>query len=121
MSAAEQLALPGVRPLPAQTRAGEIEARARRFVEEHPDVWRLFVEFTHELIRAGRETYSARAVLHRIRWHAAIAWTDGREFKINDHVSPCFARWFHEAYPEHAGFFRTRARVSELDAPRGES
>ncbi|HHH29088.1 MAG TPA: hypothetical protein ENK57_12195 [Polyangiaceae bacterium] len=121
MSAAEQLALFEFRPVPApSTRADEIEERARIFVKKNPEVWRLFVRFTHELIRAGRANYSARAVLHRIRWHAAIQ-TEGDDYKINDHVTPVFARWFHEAYPEHAGFFRTRERTSSQSRPRGQS
>lgn len=121
MSAAEQLPLFELRPVPAMsTRADEIEARARAFVEKNPTVWRLFVRFTHELIRAGREHYSSDAVIHRIRWYTVVE-THGDEFKVNNNFSAVFARWFHEAYPEHAGFFRTRERTSSQSRPRGQS
>lgn len=86
-----------------------IELAARAFVEENPRVWALFVRFTFELIRAGREHYSADAVFHRIRWHTAIETNDD-EFKVNNNHVACFARWFDATYPEHVGFFRMRGR-----------
>lgn len=110
-----QLAL-GARSGPVYDDSGEssdapdrIELAARWFVEENPHVWALFVRFTFELIRAGREHYSADAVFHRIRWHTAIETNDA-EFKVNNNHAACFARWFDATYPEHVGFFRMRGR-----------
>jgi hypothetical protein len=111
------------RPVPAarlSTRSTELENEARKFVAAHPEIWRLFLRFTHELIGAGREHYSSDAVLHRIRWYTAVE-SHGEEFKVNNNFSAVFARWFHDAYPERAGFFRTRQRVSEHQRPRGIS
>lgn len=81
------------------------------FVDFHQanlGVWSLFRQYTFELIRAGRRHYSARAVLHRIRWHADIETTTGDGFKINNNHSAYYARMFMEFYPEHDGFFHVR-------------
>ena len=118
-----QLGLFEERPIPVErpsSRGDEIEAAARRFVKLNPDVWQLFLRFTFELIGAGREHYSSDAVLHRIRWYTAVE-TSGDEFKVNNNFSAVFARWFHDAYPERAGFFRTRARTSSTRRPRGSA
>ena len=117
----EQMTLAGFRPIPAATtREAEIDAKARRFVSENPTVWALFVRFTMELIHAGREHYSSDAVVHRIRWYTSVE-TTGDEFKISNSYTAVFARWFHEAYPEHAGFFRTRTRPSSRQIATGRS
>lgn len=101
------------RPIPpGESRAEEIDRRAREFVEANPEVWRLYCKYALELISRGWSHYSSDAVVHRIRWHHAIETTD-RDFKINDHYTAPFARMFHRAYPEHAGFFRLRERPSE--------
>lgn len=122
MSAAAQLPLFELRPVPsAPSRADEIEARARRFVASRPEAWRLFVRFTFELLRSGRDHHSSDAVLHRIRWYTAIELASGEEFKVNNDFSAVFARWFHGAYPEHDGFYRTRERTSARRAARGRS
>lgn len=75
------------------------------------DVGTLFEKFALELVRSGRKRYSARAIIHRIRWHYHVE--RGIDFKVNDHCSTPLARWFHETYPQHNGFFETRERREE--------
>ncbi len=86
-----------------------------RFHNEHPDVWALFVQFTLELIAAGREHFGASAVWERIRWETAVnpAYRDRRDFKVNNNFQPFYARWFMAAYPQHDGFFRTRRMTTQ--------
>lgn len=72
------------------------------------DVVVLFEAFTKTVIASGMERYSARAVIHRIRWHHHIEKGD-REFKCNNNWTPALARWFMQKYPQHDGFFETRA------------
>lgn len=72
-----------------------------------PDVCALFEKLTLELINAGWAHYSARAILHRIRWHFHVEKGD-RNFKANNNWTPAMARWFMEVYPSSRGFFRIR-------------
>ena len=70
-------------------------------------VYAHFADLTFKAMEAGYNHYSADAILHRIRWHMNIEKGD-REFKCNDHWTAQLSRWFHDQYPEHDGFFRTR-------------
>jgi hypothetical protein len=80
----------------------------------HPPAWKLFQRFTLELIERGFARHSSDAVLHRVRWETAITTDDGSCFKVNNNVTPLYARRFHQTHPQHDGFFRTR--VSRFDA-----
>lgn len=101
------------RPLPpAETRAEETDRRAREYLERNPEVWKLIVRFTHELVARGRTHYGINAVIERIRWHHAVSSPE-TDFKVNNNYGPSFARMYEAAYPEHAGFFRTRRRRTE--------
>lgn len=98
--------------LPLLGGSRETLTKTRRFElfhQQNPEVWRLFVKFTKELIGRGFQHNSARTVLYRIRWDTDIA-TDGElsGFKINDHFSPFYARLFHRTFPKHDGFFHMR-------------
>lgn len=73
----------------------------------NPQVWELFERFALQLRDAGRKRYGASAIVQRIRWHMAVE-TQGDEFKINDHYSPCYARLLILKYPEFQAFFELR-------------
>ncbi len=91
----------------------------RRFAEfdlANPQVWRLFVRFTYEMIGRGSTHYSADAVLHRVRWETASALDDESGFKINNNWSAYYARKFRDHNPSHASFFRLRASWADMDA-----
>lgn len=90
----------------------DLYAEFRKFDGANPGVWLLFKDFTLAAIKAGRKTYSADAILHRIRWHTEIE-TTGPVYKINDHFSAYYARKFLNFYPEREGFFITRALREE--------
>lgn len=79
----------------------------RRFHEGNPAIYVLFKRFTFEVMGAGFARYSARTIVHRIRWHEVVEHED-TDFKINDHHSPYYARMFHEDHPEHGSFFELR-------------
>ena len=79
---------------------------------EYPDdipttVCDLFERLALEVAGCGFKRYSARAVLHRLRWHFNIEKGD-RGFKCNDHWTPALARWFLKRHPELAKFFELR-------------
>lgn len=72
------------------------------------DVCVLFEKLALEVFAAGWDHYSARAILHRIRWHYHVD-TDQHDFKANNNWTPALARWFMKCHPECGDFFRTRA------------
>lgn len=82
--------------------------RAKRPLWVPLDVSSLFEKLTLDLWNAGWEHYSARAVLHAIRWHKHVEVGD-RTFKCNNNWTPALARWFHRVHPEMGEFFHTRA------------
>ena len=80
---------------------------------ENPRIWELFVNFTIVMIQRGFENYSARAVMHRVRWETNMELGDNSDFKINNNWTPYYARKFHSQFPQHEGFFRNR--ISRAD------
>lgn len=87
-------------------------AAFRRFDEENPEVWRLYVRFARQAMASGHTRYSSDAIVHRIRWEVDmdISRLPGDKFKINDHFTALYARKFVNEYPEHAAFFAMRGR-----------
>lgn len=73
-----------------------------------PDVCDLFEQLAMDVKRKGFDQYSARAILHQIRWHHQVERGD-REFKCNDHWTPALARWVAARHPEMAKFFELRS------------
>lgn len=73
------------------------------------EVRRLFEDLTFELIDRGIRHYSARGILHRIRWEIHLERGDAT-FKCNNNWTPVLARDFMAKYPAHKGFFSTRKR-----------
>jgi hypothetical protein len=77
--------------------------------EAPQEVKNLFEQVTLKLHAEGWPRYSARAILHRIRWHFAVEKGD-RDFKCNNNWTAGLARWCMERHPKLAGFFETRER-----------
>ncbi len=82
------------------------------FDAANPHVYTLFVKYAHQAA-ARRPRFSARTILHRIRWHTAIETDDPEGFKVNNNWSPFYARRFEREYPRHAGFFSMRGSVAD--------
>ncbi len=74
------------------------------------DIVTKFEELALEVAARGYSRYSARTILHRLRWHFHIE-QGSRDFKCNDHWSPTLARWFMDQHPEYPNFFETRSPV----------
>ena len=79
------------------------------YLEQNPEVYPMFKEFTFELIRAGRKRAGANMIIERLRWETAIR-TKG-DFKINNNYAPDLSRKFMEDHPQHKGFFQTRVQT----------
>ena len=88
-----------------------------RFHRANPEIYQRFIFYTMEAIRAGREHYSARTIVERIRWHTSIE-TNDPDFKINDHCCPFYSRLFEDDHPDHRGFFKMRRSVADVEAGR---
>ncbi len=91
--------------------AGPLTERQRfaRYDHDHPEVWEYFVRFATEARNAGRSRYSARAIIHRIRWECAVERADREPFKINDHLAGRYARKLVDSDPATwSGFFEFR-------------
>ena len=54
-----------------KTRQEEMAEQCQAFHDEHPEVWRLFVKFTNNVIAAGFKNYSANAVFE-VRAHSKL-------------------------------------------------
>jgi len=74
------------------------------------EVSEMFEKLTLEVADRGLKKYSARAVLHRLRWHFTV--DQGRRiYKINNRWSRSLADWVMEKHsPRLTGFFETRDR-----------
>lgn len=78
------------------------------------DVSALFEKLALDLIAQGWAKYSARAILHRIRWHHHVERGD-RSFKANNNWTPTLSRWFMGKHQAYDGFFETRLMTMSLD------
>lgn len=84
------------------------------YLHDHPDVWNLFVRFALDLIRAGREHGGAKAIVERIRWESyTSAHVADLTFVVDNRNTASLARIFAATFPQHAQFFRFRARTSD--------
>lgn len=70
-------------------------------------VFDLFEQIAFSLYSKGWETYSADAILHRIRWHMRIDKGE-RDFKCNNNWTSTLARWCMKKNQQLHGFFETR-------------
>ena len=92
----------------------KLEIEFDKFHGNNPHIYELFKKYVLQVIERGFQHYSARTIIHRIRWHTSVDTTDPEGFKINNNHSPYYARMFLARFPQHAGFFRNR-KVSGED------
>ena len=91
----------------------KLDREFEKFHRENPHVYRWLREIALRLRRKGRDHYSARTLVHAFRFHTAMGTTD-ETFKINNNVSPYYARLLMEQEPELDGFFETRIAAADL-------
>lgn len=97
------------------------EHARRRFEDFHranPRVFSLFERFALQAARAGRTRYSARTIIHRIRWYVEVE-TTGDHFKVNNDYSPFYARMFVRKWPMYKDLFEMRTSVADGGFQRG--
>ena len=91
------------------------QSQFEMFDRANPEIYRLFKHYTFTMIHTGRVHYSARAIIHRIRWDTDLRARGEDGFKINNDYSPFYARKFEQEHPEHAGFFLKRRSGADLE------
>ena len=84
------------------------------FHADNPQVYRLFCKFADDVVRSGRSRYSARTILHRIRWYTTVETDDPTaSVKINDHWSPFYARLYEKDHPNAGELFEKRRSIAD--------
>jgi len=96
----------------SHSRADEMFEKFKQFHKENPHIWEMFNKFTCQLLAAGHQHHSARAVIERIRWETSLRTTD-EQFKIPNNHIPYYARMFNARTPFNDKFFKCNKRVSE--------
>ena len=100
-----------------RTRHDELREDVVKFHKAHPQVWKLFCEFTFDRINRGFKYYSAYAIFERVRWETDQVSVEGDQFKLNNNHRTFYTLWFARDYPDHADFFRQRKKVSMFSPP----
>ncbi len=103
---------------PESSRADQMFEDFVKYHQAHPEVWCLFLRMVYSEMRKGKTHYSARSILHRIRWDDLLLAGDG-EFKMPHQHSPWYARMWAASHPEHADIFSYRSLPSEGKPPLG--
>ena len=99
-----------------ENRCEEMREQVKAYHKEHPEIFRLFVMYTFQMIDSGKKNYSVSSIWERIRWHKDAGSDGETQFKINNNYRAFYARAFMERYPLHKGFFHTRKQKSKDQA-----
>jgi hypothetical protein len=85
-----------------------IDAKFWEYHKNNPIVFKAFKRFAEEVKRRGFDTYSAKAIFERVRWHISFETISEDGFKLNNNYTSRYARLLVLEVPEFDGFFRTR-------------
>ena len=84
-----------------------LQRKFEEYHRENPHVYKLFQKYALEILGAGHERFSAKAIFERIRWHIAME-TTGDTYKLNNNYTAFYARKLMDDQPMFKGFFETR-------------
>lgn len=90
-----------------------LDEQFEEFHAAHPDVWQLFRRFATQIRDQGSNTYGAKSIMERIRWHYATSSQGTETFKINNNFTSRYVRKMIEADPSYETFFETRKLLSK--------
>ena len=77
------------------------------FHRNNPQVALQLRRLALELVDAGHRHYSIKGLFEVLRFNAALK-TDGKPYKLNNNLTPFYARLLMETEPRLEGFFHTR-------------
>ena len=87
----------------------------KKFHQDNPQVYKLFVKFTHLAIGKGHNRLSSEMIINRIRWETEVETNDPC-YKINNDYKPFYARMFMAEHPQYKHFFNIRgSHADEID------
>lgn len=90
------------------------ENRFQQYHESNPQIYEGFKRFAFEAINRGAKHIGSKAIMERLRWETNIAAQDG-EFKVNNIMTPFYARLFMKDFPKHRGLFATRRAKADME------
>lgn len=90
------------------SRAAGLDDAYRDWMESNWPIWDGFCKLADLMRLKGRTYYSARAVLHVLRWERALNDPTDRDFKINNKWSARMARTYNAMH--NLNFFQERDR-----------
>jgi hypothetical protein len=98
----------------------ELNEQFWMFHKKNPHVFAEFERYAVMMKGRGFRQYSARTILHLIRWHSDMTTSDpdNQGFKINNNHSPRYALLLEAKRPEFRGFFNNRG--IKMDIPASE-
>ena len=79
------------------------------FHANNPNVFLELRRLARELKNAGHSHYSIKGLFEVLRWHTALSTTDPK-YKLNNNLTPFYARLLMQTDPELQGFFRLRTQ-----------
>lgn len=85
-----------------------VEEAARRFDEQHPELYRLVERFALEARARGRSRIGIAEVWERIRWHLNVDVDPKEPYALNNSHRAYYARRFQREHPELAELFEIR-------------
>lgn len=74
-------------------------------------IWHEFCQLADKMRATGRKHYSARAILHVLRWHRALQDASQPVFKINNNWSAQMARKYNDE--NNVDFFHLRDSATD--------
>lgn len=75
----------------------------------HPVVYRLFEQFSLQLIAAGHKKLGSKMIIERIRWEISTNGSkDADGFKINNNYTCYYSRLFIKNNPQYRDYFEFR-------------
>jgi hypothetical protein len=78
----------------------------------NPHIYEMFKRYTFEATRSGYKHFGSQMIIEKIRWETGVV-AQNSEFKIDNNMSPFYARLFMDEFPQHSGLFRTRSSVTD--------
>ena len=88
------------------------------WLRKNEHVYDEFVKLARRAKRRGAKCWSARGIIHVLRWRTGLREGDQNALKLNDHSTPGLARLAMEREKDLTGFFRTRKPPGAEEARR---
>jgi len=74
---------------------------------DRPEILELFTEYAKMMHQTGRNHYSAKCIIERIRWDQDLRYPDTK-FKISNSFTSLYVRLFIYLNPEFIDFFQLK-------------